>query len=433
MRWRARQPRRLGTEPSVLSLSHRPATASRSQNRVAASEPGPHRLRIAVPSLDDEFWTVGPIHMNGLLSAVRDTYAQQIGLFSFSSTMTDDICGQTPAAELDGVIRYTYAPRWSVAWAENWLSRHVRTRDVSVQRTLERYGIDAVLCTGLSSGYGRIATLWWLPDLQHLRLPEMFDGADRAARNSRFTRSSEVATRILVMSHSVRLDFQAFAPKYAAKVRLVPPASYIADDVYQKDPLTVTRLYNLPDKFVYLPNQFWKHKNHELVIRAVAVLKRRGIQVCVVCTGNLIDYRHPRQSSELFHKLSVWDVREQVIYLGMLVRDEVLALMRQSVGVLNPSLFEGWGYTVDEARSLGKSVLLSDIPAHREQNPPNATYFDPFDCEDLATKLAEAWERNPGPDLAVEADARLRLQQRRRTYAEQFVAIAEEAVAEVRA
>jgi glycosyltransferase involved in cell wall biosynthesis len=128
----------------------------------------------------------------------------------------------------------------------------------------------------------------------------------------------------------------------------------------------------------------------------------------------------------------VWGIREQIIYLGLVERDEVLALMRQSICVLNPSLFEGWGYSVDEARSLGKSVLLSNIPAHREQNPPNATYFDPIDCEDLATRLAEAWQREPGPDGVLEAEARQQLHQRRRTYAEQFVAVAEEAVAEVR-
>ena len=78
---------------------------------MAASEPGPHRLRIAVPSLDDEFWTVGPIHMKGLLSAVRATYSEQVGLFSFGSASTDTSYGRPPLAELDGVQLETAADR----------------------------------------------------------------------------------------------------------------------------------------------------------------------------------------------------------------------------------------------------------------------------------------------------------------------------------
>ena len=107
--------------------------------------------------------------------------------------------------------------------------------------------------------------------------------------------------------------------------------------------------------------------------------------------------------------------------------------MRQSVCVLNPSLFEGWGYTVDEARSVGKRVLLSDIPAHREQDPPKAMFFDPQDCGDLVKKLRQIWgETAPGADVELEAEARRSLSDRLRAYKEAFVSIVQEAFDEVR-
>ena len=412
--------------------------ASRAEARANRQvDDAPHlarRLHIAFPPFEDGFWTVGPIHLSSLLTALRDTYGQQIGLFAFPLYGSGQPRQVGPSAQLDGVIPYGYPPRWSARWAENWLHRHLRTRDVAIERALERYSVDAVLCPGLSSSYGRIATMWWLTDFQHLHLPEMFDARERAQRTAVFLRSSKVATRIITMSDSVKRDFEAFAPKYAWKVRVLSPVSYISQHVYGSDPLDVARAYNLPEKFVYLPNQFWKHKNHELVLRAVRILHDRGIDVRVVCTGNLADYRHPLQASQLFHKLSVWGIRHQVIYLGLLTRDEVLALIRQSVCVLNPSLFEGWGYSVDEARSIGKQVLLSDIPAHRDQQPPRATYFDPFDPEDLAARLAEVWlGTQPGPDAELEAEARRLLPRRRQAYAEQFVAVAQEAIAAARA
>ena len=102
-------------------------------------------------------------------------------------------------------------------------------------------------------------------------------------------------------------------------------------------------------------------------------------------------------------------------------------LMRQAICVLNPSLFEGFGLTVDEARSLGKRVLLSDIAAHREQDPQKATYFDPYDSEDLAERLGLIWrEVEPGPDIELELEARQSLAKRIHLCAESFMSVASE-------
>lgn len=46
---------------------------------------------------------------------------------------------------------------------------------------------------------------------------------------------------------------------------------------------------------------------------------------------------------------------------------DVYALMRFSVRVINPSLFEGWSSAVEECKSVGKRLVLSGIPVHREQ------------------------------------------------------------------
>ena len=46
------------------------------------------------------------------------------------------------------------------------------------------------------------------------------------------------------------------------------------------------------------------------------------------------------------------------------------ALIRQSLCVLNPSLFEGLGLSVAESKSIGKRVLAADLPPLREQAAP---------------------------------------------------------------
>ena len=50
---------------------------------------------------------------------------------------------------------------------------------------------------------------------------------------------------------------------------------------------------------------------------------------------------------------------------------------------------------------------MSDIPVHREQNPDDATYFDPDSPEELADLIEGEWPHSePGLDLAREQRAR---------------------------
>jgi len=157
------------------------------------------------------------------------------------------------------------------------------------------------------------------------------------------------------------------------------------------------------------------------------LLRDKGIKVTVACTGFPGDYRSAGYFASLWAKVSQSNLREQVIYLGMVSRERVLSLIRQCVCVINPSLFEGWGLSVDEARSVGKRAIVSDIPAHREQNPPRALFFDPHDCDDLAEKLAVVWnETRPGPDLEFEAEARRSLPERLDSFTEKFLDICRE-------
>src|SRR5919197_5086408 len=98
------------------------------RRRTPSPQPEGLGLRIAVPNLEGRFWTVGPIHFQGLLRAIRDTYADQVGLFAFGAAL-DGIGGRGLPVDADGAVPYRYPRRWSASWAENWMSRHLRARD----------------------------------------------------------------------------------------------------------------------------------------------------------------------------------------------------------------------------------------------------------------------------------------------------------------
>jgi glycosyltransferase involved in cell wall biosynthesis len=63
--------------------------------------------------------------------------------------------------------------------------------------------------------------------------------------------------------------------------------------------------------------------------------------------------------------------------------------MIHSIAVINPSLFEGWSTSVEEAKVLNLNIILSHIPVHLEQNPQHGIFFPPHDPNKLADILYE--------------------------------------------
>ena len=66
--------------------------------------------------------------------------------------------------------------------------------------------------------------------------------------------------------------------------------------------------------------------------------------------------------------------------------EDVFALIKFSKAVINPSLFEGWSSTVEECKSVGKNMILSDLDVHKEQYP-NAVFFKRDSIESLKEVL----------------------------------------------
>lgn len=385
------------------------------------------KIRIAFHLRDHVGWTAGIVYLGTLLQALKETNPDDwsIGLLGRNGDLSKNLSLLELA---DDVIASQPIERWTSAWVIHSLGSRIFHRNVVDDQLLKKHGIDVVAFGEAPEG-SKIPALGWIADFQHLHFPEFFSDRELQDRNLAFSRLAERSARVILISESARRDFEGFVPQWADKARVLHPLTVIPDAVYNSDPDSVCTLYHLPRKFVFLPNQFWKHKNHIAVFQAVKILKEKGLSVSLVCSGYSGDYRHSTLFSELLLEISRLDIRDQVALLGVLPRDHVFQLMRRSICVVNPSQFEGYGMTVDEAQSLGKPMLLSDIPAHREQNPAGAVFFDALNSEELAEKMENIWlEGTPGPNVGLEAAYRRELPERRRKYAESFMAVVREVV-----
>jgi glycosyltransferase involved in cell wall biosynthesis len=168
--------------------------------------------------------------------------------------------------------------------------------------------------------------------------------------------------------------------------------------------------YGLPPKYFYLPNQFWRHKNHQVVVDALAVLRKRGLDVVVAASGSPKDPREANYFDGLMGQVRAHGIDANFRYLGMIPLDHVYALLRASMALINPSRFEGWSTTVEEAKAFSVPLILSDIDVHREQAGGSAHYFGLDDPGTLADKLWQLWhvpEPSAARDLVPDLDQRV--------------------------
>ena len=265
----------------------------------------------------------------------------------------------------------------------------------------------------------------WIPDFQHKYLPQYFTAKEIKERDRAFELTAKYASTVVLSSKCAAADFKTFYPQAALKAEVLPFRSIPRARWSECNPMDTQKKYCLPDKFFIISNQFWQHKNHLTVFKALKLLKDKAINPVIVCTGHIYDYRQPEYSDIILQAIHQSGLASQVYLLGLIPKIDQIQLLRRSIALLQPSLFEGWSTVVEDARFLGKPVILSDIPVHIEQNPPKSLYFRRSSPESLAPLMADYWKSfSPGPDLEQESIARETNKKEVLEFAENFIRIA---------
>ncbi len=298
----------------------------------------------------------------------------------------------------------------------------------SISRMARRVKADVIFMKGAPLAHFRVPTVCWFPDFQYLHMPEMFPQDILGEYQKDAVITARYATRLMLSSQSALHDFERILPQYLYKVRVVPFAAWMADSVFRADPGRVIGEYHLPRKFFYLPNQFWQHKNHRMVLDALELALKHDTKITIVASGGLSDFRNPLYPSEVVAEIARRGLRDHFILLGIIPHQDVCALCRASIAIIQPSLFEGWSTSIEEAKSLGKRVIASNLDVHREQNAPGSMFFERHDPEELAGLLIKAYEElMPGPDPMAEATARKDMHERAQIYRKAFMDLLTEA------
>lgn len=248
--------------------------------------------------------------------------------------------------------------------------------------------------------------IYWIPDFQDKYYPEFFQEEEIIKRNKSINNIIEKREPIIFSSYNAKQDFFKYYLKNNDYDTCVFPfVSYIEPEIKsmtaEMRKKSLLKYHLEPKKYIFITNQFWQHKNHKVVFEMLKLAKNQNRlkNIKFVFTGELEDYRNSEYINSIKEIIKNNKLEEIISILGFIDRIEQLILMKESLLVIQPSLFEGWGTVLEDAKVLDKTVLLSKIPVHCEQMNEKCHLFNPYDPNDLLKKLEEVISTIPEENI----------------------------------
>jgi glycosyltransferase involved in cell wall biosynthesis len=234
----------------------------------------------------------------------------------------------------------------------------------------------------------------WIPDFQEEHLPHFFSDEEIKKRKENQAELAENSDIVVLSSQDAESDFRRLYPNARAKTFVMPFA--VTHPNFEDENINeILATFKIKSPYFFAPNQFWAHKNHIIILKAIKTLKDKGIELNIAMSGKEYDNRNLENFSKLKEYINKHQLEKNVVFLGFLPRKVQLCIMKNSLAVIQPSLFEGWSTVVEDAKSLNKYVILSNINVHKEQLSDNVSFFDPNDSNALATILKTIFSNPP--------------------------------------
>ena len=249
-----------------------------------------------------------------------------------------------------------------------------RSESANLLRSIDA---DLLFCPFTAPTYAEPATptVSVIYDLQYKAYPEFFTPEEVFERERTFIEAckrSVILTAISDFSRREAIQQGGLNPARIKTIHLQISSDRLRNA--EKDESVIGRLELSRGQYLIYPANFWKHKNHEMLLTAFGIARNTGLpkHLKLVCTGALGERQQWLQRAS-----EAMDLSRNVVFPGYLSSAELLGLLTNCAGVIFPSLYEGFGLPVIEAMAVGVPVACSNVTSLPEVAQDAAILFDP--------------------------------------------------------
>ena len=142
----------------------------------------------------------------------------------------------------------------------------------------------------------------------------------------------------------------------------------------------IKKKYNIKNDFYFYPAQFWRHKNHIVILKCVEKLKKQGTNLYFIFCG-----RDKGYLKFIKNKISEYKINENIKILDYVTDQELLELYKLSKALVMPTYFGPTNIPPVEAWDLSVPVVYSSYLKNHGKNA--ALYFNPDSSDNLVKVL----------------------------------------------
>lgn len=230
-----------------------------------------------------------------------------------------------------------------------------------------------------------VPTIGVIHDLMHRFEPQFEEVAapsEFSKREFHYQLLAKQSQAILVDSHLGKEHAESCYPVAKGKCHVLPFISGISLDQVTD----IESKYQLPAKFLFYPAQFWAHKNHETLLRALQQSLITHPDMQLVLVGS------PKNAYQKVKQLiAQLKLDKHVKIVGLVPDEDMAGFYQRARALVMPTFFGPTNIPPLEAFALGCPVAVSGIYAMPQIYQEAALYFDPHSVDQLHQTLNRLW------------------------------------------
>jgi glycosyltransferase involved in cell wall biosynthesis len=255
------------------------------------------------------------------------------------------------------------------------------------ERQMASLGVDLVwIAGGLQDTYEipYVTTVWDVQHLTHPWFPEVSENWKWDHRELFMRRHLRRATAIIVGTQVGKDEIVRYYGVPEEHIAILPhPTPGFA--LRAAEGTATDKLpSNLPKDYLFYPAQFWPHKNHVNLLKALRLLVEADPETpALVLAGS-------DKGNRAFVESCAADlgVSHKVRFLGFVPTEDLIALYRNARALVYPSFSGPENLPPLEAFALGCPAIVSNYRGAEEQLGDSAVLFDPARPAAIAEAIA---------------------------------------------
>ena len=271
-----------------------------------------------------------------------------------------------------------------------------------LDKFLLSYGVDIVYFTsptGLAASLEAlpyISTVWDLCHRMESSFPEVREKRIFEYREKKYCTILPKAEAILVDSEFSKKALSFYYRVDLDRIYVYPfsPSPFLAGSKSNKncsDTLTAVKFKY--ENYILYPAQFWPHKNHVYIIKALHHLSlNSGLEIMAVLPGA---QKGPLQNT-LIRYIQDMNLEHLFLMPGFVDDGQMQSLYLNSLALVMPSFFGPTNLPVYEAQRLGVPVFYSDLPGFADILTANDFKLDLSDYRCLSKLLLHYYDELKG-------------------------------------